>query len=150
RDFTWDIKTGKEGKFSRYRLSDNYLRFYLKYIAPNRSRIEKKSFFTSITQLSGWETIMGLQFENLVVHNRKILWQRLGLSQEEIVMDGPFFQTPTYRHPGCQIDYFVQSRFHTLYMCEIKFSKNTIGTKIIQEMEEKRKSLKVPKHITIR
>ncbi len=71
RDFTWDLKNGKEGKLSRYRLSDNYLRFYLKYIAPNRSNIEKESFSTLITQLPGWEGIMGLQFENLVVHNRK-------------------------------------------------------------------------------
>ena len=35
---------------------------------------------------------MGLQFENLVVHNRKALWNLLNLSPDEIVMDGPFFQ----------------------------------------------------------
>ena len=34
RDYTWHLKTGKRSKLSHYRISDNYLRFYLKYIAP--------------------------------------------------------------------------------------------------------------------
>lgn len=151
RDFTWDLKSGKEGKLSRYRLSDNYLRFYLKYIAPNRSKIEKESFSISmLTQLPGWESIMGLQFENLVVHNRKTLWKMMGISPEEIVMEGPFFQSPTTRQSGCQIDYMIQTRFHTLYLCEIKFSKNLISNKIIAEMEEKRRHLKTPRYCSIR
>jgi uncharacterized protein len=150
RDFTWDLKSGKERKFSRYRLSDNYLRFYLKYIAPNRSTIEKESFSTLITQLPGWEGIMGLQFENLVIHNRKTLWKILGISPEEIVMEGPFFQCPTAKQPGCQIDYMIQTRFHNLYLCEIKFSKDSVGNKIIKEMEKKRANLKIPRNCSIR
>jgi len=150
RDFTWDLKRQKEGKFSRYRLSDNYLRFYLKYIAPNRSRIEKDGFSTVISQLPGWEGIMGLQFENLVVHNRKTLWKMLGISEEEIVMEGPFFQSHTTKQAGCQIDYLIQTRFHNLYLCEIKFSKRPIGFKIVEEMEEKRKHLKYPRNFSVR
>jgi hypothetical protein len=135
---------------SRYRLSDNYLRFYVKYIAPNRSVIEKDGFFSLVTQLPGWEGIMGLQFENLVVHNRKTLWKILGISPEEIVMEGPFFQSSTARQAGCQIDYMIQTRFHNLYLCEIKFSKKAIGSAIFQEMEEKKKNLKVPKNFSFR
>ena len=65
-------------------------------------------------------------------------------------MDGPFFQTSTARQPGCQIDYMIQTRFHNLYICEVKFSKDPIGIKVIEEMQEKVKSLKVPKHFSIR
>lgn len=150
RDFTWDLKSGKEGKLSRYRLSDNYLHFYLKYISPNRSNIEKENFSTLMTQLPGWEGIMGLQFENLVVHNRKTLWKMLGISPEEIVMEGPFFQNHTIKQAGCQIDYMIQTRFLNLYVCEIKFSKSPVGNKIIEEMEKKRKSLKIPRNCSIR
>lgn len=151
RDFTWRLEDGKEGSLSRYRLSDNYLRFYLKYIAPNRSKIEKETFSPPLlTRLPGWESIMGLQFENLVVHNRKTLWKMIGISPEEVVMDGPFFQTNTKRQVGCQIDYMIQTRFHSLYLCEIKFSKNLIGNKIIKELEEKRKRLKIPRYCSIR
>src|SRR5262249_21121918 len=34
-DFTWHLHTGMDSKLSHYRLKDNYLRFYLKYIEPN-------------------------------------------------------------------------------------------------------------------
>ncbi|MEI6242274.1 MAG: ATPase [Chlamydiota bacterium] len=151
RDFTWSLNSGQESKLSRYRLSDNYLRFYLKYIAPNRSKIEKDAFANvALNSLPGWESMMGLQFENLVTHNRKIIWNLLNLSPEEVVMDGPFFQTHTKRQSGCQIDYMIQTRFHNLFLCEVKFSKNNIGLKIINEMEEKRKRLNVPKFFSIR
>lgn len=151
RDFTWYLKSGKEGKLSYYRLSDNYLRFYLKYIAPNRSKIEKGNISASmLNNLPGWESIMGLQFENLVIHNCKTLWNILNISVEEIVWEGPFFQSSTLRQPGCQIDYMIQTRFHSLYICEIKFLKNPVGKQIIEEMEKKRERLKVPRHFSIR
>ena len=150
RDFTWDLKNGKEGKLSRYRLSDNYLRFYLKYIAPNRSNIEKESFSTLITQLPGWEGIMGLQFENLVVHNRQNSLEDIGNFSRRNSDGRSIFSKPYDKQAGCQIDYMIQTRFHTLYVCEIKFSKNPIGSKIIEEMEKKRKNLKVPRNFSIR
>ncbi|MBS0622263.1 MAG: ATPase [Verrucomicrobia bacterium] len=151
RDFSWHLQDGREGKLSRYRLSDNYLRFYLKYISRNLSKIAKGNFPPPLlTSFPGWESIMGLQFENLVTHNRKTVWKLAGISPEEIVMEGPFFQRPTQKQPGCQIDYLIQTRFHTLYLCEIKFSKNLIGKKIIEELEEKRKRLKVPRHFSMR
>jgi len=39
RDYTWDIKSGKVSRLSHFRLSDNYLRFYLKFIKPNKPKI---------------------------------------------------------------------------------------------------------------
>lgn len=151
REFTWDLKSGKYKKLSRYRLSDNYLRFYLKYIGPNRVKIEQEKVPDSmLNQLPGWEGIMGLQFENLVIHNYKTLWNMLQVSAEEVVMDGPFFQSSTTKQPGCQIDYMIQTRFHTLYLCEVKFKKDKIDQKIIDEMEDKRARLVVPKFFSIR
>ena len=151
RDFTWDLKSGKTKKLSRFRLSDNYLRFYLKYIAPNLAKIGKGSMSASmLNNLPAWESIMGLQFENLVIHNFKALWKEMNISAEEVVMDGPFFQNSTAKHSGCQIDYMIQTRFQNLYICEVKFSKNRIDKKVIEEMEEKRKRLKLPKNFSIR
>ncbi len=151
KDFTWHLKTGRNGKSCKYRLSDNYLRFYLKYISTNQLQIENGLFeYPTLTSFPGWETIMGLQFENLVVHNRKIIWKLLGITPSDILMDGPFFQTHTKTQNGCQIDYLIQTRFHTLYMCEIKFSKDPISINIVEEMETKRRNLKIPKHHSIR
>ena len=113
-------------------------------------KIEKEAFAnTTLNRLPGWDFMMGLQFENLVVHNRKMIWSLLHLSPEEFIMDGPFFQNSTLRQPGCQIDYMIQTRF-SLYLCEVKFSKNRIGPKIIKGIVEKRKCLKIPKFCSIR
>lgn len=151
RDFAWHLKNGKQSKLSRFRLSDNYLRFYLKYIAPNQAKIDRDGFLNSmLTNLPAWDGVMGLQFENLVSHNRKILWKMIGIPPEEIIMDGPFFQNSAARQAGCQIDYMIQTRFNNLYLCEVKFSKNPIGPKVIGEIEEKIKRLKVPKRFSIR
>lgn len=151
RDFTWHLNTGKVSKLSQYRLKDNYVRFYLKYMLANKTKIEKDRYKNvALTLLPGWETIMGLQFENLVLNNHASIINLLGIKPEEVIADNPFFQKPTSRQKGCQVDYLIQTKFDTVYVCEIKFSKHTIGVNVISEMKEKVKRLKVPHHISRR
>ena len=66
------------------------------------------------------------------------------------VFSNPFFQRKTSRIPGCQIDYMIQTRHDTVYVCEIKFSRFEIKPDIISEMQEKIKRLKLPKRFSIR
>ncbi len=149
RDYTWDVKTGKVSKLSQYRLSDNYLRFYLKCIEPNRSKILSGQFQErSLSRIPGWDTIMGLQFENLVINNKRQLHKCLKIDPNDIVSSGPFFQTATKNRRGCQIDYMVQTAFGTLYICEIKFSRSPVGAEAILEMEEKLNRLKTPRNVS--
>ncbi len=149
RDYTWNVKDGKPSKLSLFRLSDNYLRFYLKFIKPNKFKIEEDSFKDiNIDTLPGWKSIMGLQFENLVLKNRKLIWKKLNIKPEDIVVNNPFFQRKTTRTPGCQIDYLIQTRFNTLFACEIKFSLSEIKSEILQEMQEKLKRLVLPRRFS--
>lgn len=151
RDYTWDLKTGIDSKLSQYRLKDNYLRFYVKYIEKNISKIERQAFhLKSLALLPSWNSIMGFQFENLVLNNRKAIHAILGIKPDEIVSENPFFQRKTSRTAGCQIDYLIQTTFGGLYICEIKFSKNSIGISIINEVETKFKKLKNPKGLSSR
>jgi len=146
RDYTWKIKSGKESNLSVYRLRDNYLRFYLKYIEPNSSKIEHNNFIVKqASTLPGWSTIMGLQFENLVLNNRAFVIEQLRQYPEDIISDNPFFQRKTVRLKGCQIDYLIQTRFNVLFACEIKFSKNEIRSDIIDSMQEKLRRLEIPR-----
>ncbi|EKE08842.1 MAG: ATPase family protein [uncultured bacterium] len=146
RDYTWHLNSGKPSPVSHYRLKDNYLRFYLKYIDPNLSEIEKNSYIIkSMSSLPGWSTILGFQFENLVLNNREFIQKKLNLRPENIVSENPFFQHATKRQPGCQIDYLIQTRFNTLFACEIKFSRQEIKAEIIQEMERKLDNLTKPR-----
>lgn len=146
QDYTWHLKTGLDSKLSHYRLKDNYLRFYLKYINPNKKKIEREGMKLPST----WPSVMGLQFENLVLSNRKIIHKLLGIDVSEIINDNPFFQRKTKDRPGCQIDYFIQTKFGTCYLCEIKFSSKEISETVIDEVKEKIKSLSLPKNLSIR
>lgn len=151
RDYTWQIKTGKQSKLSNYRISDNYIRFYLTNIFPNKDKIGRGSFQNlSLGLIPGWESILGLQFENLVLHNRRILQEILNIKPEDINYENPFFQSKTVRQEGCQIDYMIQTRFDVLYVCEIKFSKHPIGSTILEEMKQKIKKLHLPKRMSCR
>lgn len=149
RDFTWLVKSGKSSRLSHYRLSDNYLRFYLKFIAPNQDRIVRDGFEDqSISSMAGWNTIMGLQFENLVLKNRKKIWKKLGIRPGDIIADNPYFQKKTTLKKGCQIDYLIQTRFNTLFACEIKFSLHPLKADIIQEVKEKLECITLPKRFS--
>ena len=151
RDYTWHLQSGIESRLSHYRLSDNYLRFYLKYIEKNQRKIEADHFDgRSIATLPGWDGMMSLQFENLVLKNRKQIWEMLHIYPEDILSDNPFFQRTTTKTPGCQIDYLIHTRFNTLYVCEIKFSKHEISKDIISEIQEKINRLKRPKGFSCR
>lgn len=151
RDYTWHLKTGQDAKLSRFRLSDNYLRFYLKYIEKYKTKIERNSFdFKSLNALPGWNSIIALQFENLILSNRRIIWSFLGIKSEDIISENPFFQRKTLKQAGCQIDYLIQTRFGSLYVCEIKFSKHPITDGIIDEVQKKIDRLARPKHISCR
>jgi len=132
-------ETGKESRISRYRLRDNYVRFYLKYVAPHQAEIERGVFrYASLNALPEWNAIMGLQFENLIVNNAMSLLPYLGIGNATILSAAP------YRHAkksldgtsrGCQIDLLIQTQ-RTAYVVEVKRMRY-IGTEIEREVEEK-------------
>ena len=151
RDFSWNFKTGKNSKISRYRLKDNYLRFYLKCIEPKLTEIEKGYFKQrALSSIPGLASIMGLQFENLILQNRREVWQALQINEEEVINDNPYLQHQTKAQQGCQIDYLIQTRFNVLYACEIKFSKNKIGVDVIEDIKQKLERLKIPQRFSIK
>jgi len=150
-DCTWNLATNTISRLKKFRLKDNYLRFYLRYIEPNTDRIVKDLFESkAFLNMPGWESVMGLQFENLVLHNLKSICKILRIELLEIVNAGPFFQRATKRQKGCQIDLLIQTRHNTLYLCEIKFSTSEVRSSVIGEMEQKIESLSAPKGFSIR
>ncbi len=146
RDHAWSLLDPKKiSKLSHYRLSDNYTRFYLKYINPLKSQIENGP-----VTLPSWESILGSQFENLILINHQEVQEQLKIKAENVIKSGPYFQRGTKSKKGCQIDNLIQTKFGTLYVCEVKFSKNPIGTEIIEEMKKKISALDLPKDMSVR
>lgn len=141
RDYTWSLTTQQQSKISRYRVSDNYLRFYLKYIHPNAERI-KAGQMQHLPP--GWHGIMGLQFENLVINQGRKLSELLEIGSDSIVHLGSFLQTKQSRRTACQIDYLIQTEFKTLFLFEIKFHQKPIGIDVILEVQNKLNALQLP------
>ena len=141
--------TGKTAKCSRFRISDNYTRFYLKYISPNARMIDKGAFrFASLEALPGWDSILGLQFENLVVNNLPSILPRLGLDRVLLKSAAPWRQAPTARRRGCQIDLLLQSE-KCICIVETK-RRREIGREVADEVAAKVKALAVPRDISVR
>ena len=45
------------------------------------------------------------------------MWAKLGISADDIIFDNPFWQSSTQKTRGCQIDYMIQCRNNTVYVC---------------------------------
>ena len=148
RDYAWSTK-GTRTRLSKYRLKDNYLRFYLKYIDPVKEQIADNIYGTRpLERLPGWDSIIGLQFENLVLNNIPFLLQVLSISPTSVLNASPYFQNKTNRHKGCQIDLLIQTK-NTIYVAEIKLRKK-IPTAVIEEVREKIRRLKPPRIMSVR
>lgn len=142
----WSFKTAEPLKQSLYRISDPYMRFYLKVIEPNLGAIADGGFDqVPLSTMPGFETHMGLQLEALLLQNRPLLLEKLGISPIDIVRGGPYRQTKTNTKQGCQIDFLIQTKTNSLFICEFKFKKREISGEIISEMQDKISRLKTPK-----
>ncbi len=147
RDFTWHLKEGKSSKLGQYRIRDNYMRFYLKYIEPKKTGIEKgviKGLPPS------WLSIMGLQFENLALNNLSKIIEILQIAPHEILAAGPYLQTKTKTREKCQIDLLIHTKYNQLYVCEIKFSKRELHIDIVKEVQKKIQRLARPRGFSCR
>ncbi|MBQ7178247.1 MAG: ATP-binding protein, partial [Victivallales bacterium] len=90
-DVCLNPETGKKAREIRYRLKDNYSRFYLKYIEPMKSIIDAGAFdLVTLEALEGIDAVMGLAFENLVVNNYRELLNALNLNGTIITSAAPY------------------------------------------------------------
>ncbi len=150
RDYSFRIEGG-QSRISRFRLRDNYLRFYLRCIKPRKEEIKKGIYqHISLENLPAWRSIMGLQFENLINSNLPLIVDKLGIDPNSIISIAPYIQRKTKKTPkACQIDLLIHTKHDTLYLCEMKFRKS-IASSVITEVKEKIRVLKRPKYTSIR
>lgn len=141
--------TGVPLREERFRISDNYTRFYLHYIEPRRQMVEKDLFeFSSLEQLKGLEQMFGLQFENLVLNNLQTLFPMLGLDTSLVLSAAPYCQRAASGREGCQIDLMIQTQ-RMVMVVEIK-RRREIGHEVIDEVDEKVKRLKFSSSLSLR
>lgn len=146
KDEVLNPRTWKLSRLAQYRLCDNYARFYLKYIEPHLAEIKSGRYeFESLTELAGWQAIMGLQFENLVLNRVMDFKDALHLNGAIIRSAAPY---RTDGENAVQVDLLVQTD-DVMYVVEIKRRKQIKAT-IVDEVKEKIKKIRRPKRISVR
>ena len=149
RDGGLNPETGRATRLVRYRICDNYTRFFLKYVEPVEDSVRKGLFrFSSLVQLAGWNAVLGLQFECLVLNNLPALLKRMGLADVLILSASPYRKRAHARGEGCQIDLLLMSS-RTWWVVEIK-RRREIGVEIIDEVSRKVSNLKVRPGVSVR
>ena len=134
--------TGDRVREVRYRLRDNYTRFYLKFILPRREAISQGLYsFADLESLPGWNSMLGLQFENLVINNLVPLCREIGLGRKLVTSAAPYVRRKTAKSPGLQIDLLIQTP-KSVYVVEVKRCSR-IDTSVEREIEEKVSRLNV-------
>ena len=141
--------TGKPARETRYRLRDNYIRFYLKFIRPKKAAIRSGMYkFKSMENLAGWNTVMGLQFENMILNNLPSLAPRLGLGSAIVTSAAPYYRKGRRKGEGVQVDLLVQTA-KSVCAVEIKRQRR-IDESVEREVGEKLNRLKLPRDISRR
>ena len=139
-------------KLKKYRISDDYLRFYFKYVQPYKKQIQNQknssNFFANHVKAS-WQKWSGFAFENYCLKNAMLLAEKMGFA-DQVNSFGPIFQRQNAdTESGFQIDLAYLRNDHIITICEIKNLGTAVNTSIIREFNHKIKNLKLPAHYTI-
>ena len=149
RDAVYEPQSGRKMRLEKYRLRDDYARFFLRYVAPRREAIEKGLLRgVSLDQLPEWDTVLGLVFENLVLNNVLPLARLLSLGRTPLLAASPYMQKPTARKKGCQIDLMLRTK-NALYVVEIRRRKS-IDLSVVDEVREKLLRLPAERSLSLR
>lgn len=143
-------ETGAAIRERRYRLCDNYSRYYLKFVERVTKAIDSGSYvFTSLSKLNDWNAVMGLQFENLVVNHYAELLPHLHLGGAVITSAAPYRKIGRRdRNKGCQVDLLLQAE-NMLYFVEAK-RQQKIEASVVREVDEKIRRVSRPTGVSAR
>lgn len=113
-----------------YRLSDEYSKFYLKFIAPNKSHGE--NFWKTLFQQQTYISWAGFNFETICLkHVQQI--------KKALKIEGIHSTNSSWSAKGIQVDLVIKRADNWINLCEMKFHSNpyTIGKKEITELRNK-------------
>lgn len=131
----------------KYKLSDEYLIFYFKFIYPNISIIKKEGMskiFEKRCEIS-WQPWLGFAFERFCIRHAMYLASIMGFA-DEVIDFAPYFSKSDH---SFQIDLLYIRTDNVIVVCEIKYHEAPVGTQVIPEMERKIKLLKYPSKFSI-
>jgi AAA+ ATPase superfamily predicted ATPase len=112
----------KNVKDNIYKLSDEYSRFYLKFIDGNRASGE--GTWIKLSTTPSWRSWSGTAFESVCLKHTAAIKKALGIAGV-YTEDSAWRYVPGKGKPGAQIDLLFDRQDFCISICEMKFS-NTV------------------------
>ena len=137
----------RNSKLIKYKLSDEFLCFYYKYMEEHIDIIndgEQSNLFEMISKdnLQIW---LGFAFERFCLKHSLYLADKMAF-KDKVLKTGPYFSREV---SSFQIDLIYKRIDKVITVCEIKYYNKEINTSIINEMEKKLSLLKVPRGYSV-
>ncbi len=136
----------KSRKTKKYKLADEFIIFYLKFIYPHLKEIEQnrqQNLFQRYVKPK-WGPWLGFAFELFCQKNSLIIAKKLGFDNY-VDKIGPLFS----KTKGYQFDLVFYRTDKIISLCEIKYHDQPINTTVINEFSEKLKKFTIPRGYTI-
>jgi len=134
------IDSPHNSRYKKYKLTDEFLVFYFKYIKPKLPLIKQGSLnkLFEKTCENEWKPWLGYAFERFCLKNTVYLAEIMGFD-DDLIGVGP------YHKGACQIDLMYKKADESYVLCEIKYHDKEITTEIIPELERKISLFKLAK-----
>lgn len=117
---------GKKKKEMRYRLTDEYSLFYLKFIEEKRG--EGSGTWEQLTQTQIWKSWSGYAFESLCLKHVPAIKKALGISGIYTEASSYYLKNSEFGR-GIQIDLLIDRNDHAINIFEIKFYQSVFTLK---------------------
>ena len=133
---------GAKSKSKKYKLSDEFLVFYYKFIQPYEKDIKEscQHDWFGLTVEKQWQSWLGFAFERFCLKHAYYLAERMGFSCEFLGAT-PYFRK---EDKAFQIDLIYKRADKVIVLCEVKYHNQAINSKIIPEIERKIALLPIP------
>ena len=136
----------KSAKYSKYRIADEFLYFFSKFVLPHQRIIHagggKNLLRNKVSkQLDSW---FGFAFENYFINNALYFAEQMGFG-DRVESFGPYFK----KGEGIQVDLIYYRSDKTISVCEMKFKSEPVSTEVIPQFEAKLKKLPKDKKLSI-
>lgn len=121
---------GKKKKMTLFRLSDEYSRFYLKYIEPNKH--QGQHFWKTMSQQQSYITWAGFNFETICL-------KHIAQIKRALKIEGVHSTHSSWSTTGAQVDLVIARNDNWINLCEIKFYNREflIGAKEVKNLRNK-------------
>jgi len=110
-----------------YRLIDEYITFYFKWLAPIKKSLQRKAlekgYWQSIQQTPAWYNWLGYAFESVCYKHLHVIRKALSIPPDAIANSWRYVPRKGELERGAQIDLLFDRNDDTITICEIKYTE---------------------------